>query len=138
MPAYDTFHEAVKRGLTKDGWTITDDPLRIEIGLLNVYVDLGAERLIAAERASERIAVEVKSFIGPSLLTDFHLALGQFLNYRNALRARDPGRALYLAVPVSTYDEFFWHVLIQQALRDFSVRLILYDPEKETLERWVT
>jgi hypothetical protein len=102
MPAYDAFHGAVKNGLIKDGWTITDDPLWIEIGLLNVYVDLGAERLIAAERANERIAVEVKSFIGPSLLTDFHMALGQFLNYRNALRAKDPGRTLYLAVPLST------------------------------------
>jgi hypothetical protein len=42
MPAYDAFHDAVKNGLIKDGWTITDDPLRIEIGLLNVYVDLGS------------------------------------------------------------------------------------------------
>jgi hypothetical protein len=71
-------------------------------------------------------------------LTDFHLALGQFLNYRNALRAKDPGRILYLAVPLATYDDFFWHILVQQALRDFGVGLILYDPEKESLERWVT
>ena len=26
MPAHDTFHDAVKHGLIKDGWTITDDP----------------------------------------------------------------------------------------------------------------
>jgi hypothetical protein len=84
MPAYDTFHDAVKNALIKDGWTITNDPLVIEFGLLNVYIDLGAERLIAAERGNERIAVEIKSFMGPSLLTDFHLAMGQFLNYRNA------------------------------------------------------
>jgi hypothetical protein len=93
MPAYDTFHEAVKRGLIKEGWTITDDPLMIEFGVLDVYIDLAAERLIAAERENQRIAVEIKSFLGPSLLTNFHTALGQFL---------------------------------------------VYDPEKETLEQWVT
>jgi hypothetical protein len=96
MPAYDTFHEAVKSGLIKDGWTITHAPLRIEFGLLNIYIDLGAGRIIAAEREDQRIAVEIKSFVGASLLTDFHLALGQFLNDRNALRAKDPGRELYL------------------------------------------
>ncbi len=115
MPAYDTFHDAVRNALIKDGWTITDDPLMVEFGLLNVYIDLGAGRLIAAERGNERIAVEIKSFIGPSLLTDFHLAAGQFLNYRNALRTKDPERALYLAVPLPIYDELFGHVLVQEA-----------------------
>jgi hypothetical protein len=27
MPAYDIFHGAVRNGLIKDRWTITDDPL---------------------------------------------------------------------------------------------------------------
>ena len=27
----DIFHEAVKKALIKDGWTITDDPLRLII-----------------------------------------------------------------------------------------------------------
>jgi XisH protein len=26
MPAHDVFHAAVKKGLSKDGWNITDDP----------------------------------------------------------------------------------------------------------------
>jgi XisH protein len=138
MPAYDTFHDAVKRGLIKEGWTITDDPLMIEFGLLNVYIDLAAERLIAAERENQRIAVEIKSFLGPSLLTDFHSALGRFLNYRIVLRTKDPGRTLFLAVPLPIYYEFFSHLLVQEAVRDFDVHLIVYDPEQETLERWVT
>jgi hypothetical protein len=108
MPAYDTFHDAVKRAWIKDGWTITDDPLMIEFGVLRVYIDLAAEGLIAAERENQRIAVEIKSFLGPSLLTDFHTALGQFLIYRIVLRSKDPGRALYLAVPAPVHDEFFW------------------------------
>jgi hypothetical protein len=27
MPAHDVFHAAVKKGLTREGWIITDDPL---------------------------------------------------------------------------------------------------------------
>jgi hypothetical protein len=113
MPTHDLFHDAVKHGLTKDGWTITHDPLIIEFSGLNLYVDLGAEKLIAAEKDSQRIAVEVKSFVGDSVLTDFHAALGQFLNYRIALDARDPERVLYLAVPKSAYTAFFMLPLAQ-------------------------
>ncbi|UIE39128.1 element excision factor XisH family protein [Leptodesmis sichuanensis] len=32
----------------------------LRIGLRSVFVDLGAERLIAAERGTEKIAVEIK------------------------------------------------------------------------------
>jgi hypothetical protein len=44
-------------------------------------VDLAAERLIAADRDGEKIAVEIKSFLNPSAIADFHQALGQFLSY---------------------------------------------------------
>ena len=132
MPAYDTFHGAVKRGLIKDGWTITDDPLMIEFGVLNVYIDLAAERLIAAERENERIAVEIKSFLGPSVLTDFYAALGQFLSYRIVLLdAKDPGRILFLAVPASVFDDVLLAASRQGSLEHSSVHLIVYEPEKE-------
>ena len=65
MPAKDHFHDHVRTALKKDGWTITDDPLTIVLEGTrdNLFVDLGAERLIAAEKAAQKIAVEVKSFI---------------------------------------------------------------------------
>lgn len=63
MPAKDLYHEAVKNALIKDGWTITHDPLRLRLRRgKSLFVDLGAERLLAAERGAEKIAVEVKSF----------------------------------------------------------------------------
>lgn len=46
-----------------EGWQITHDPLRIKIGTVEMAIDLGAEQLIAAERANEKIAVEIKSFL---------------------------------------------------------------------------
>ena len=103
MAAKDLFHEAVRRGLEKDQWTITDDPLELEWEEVKVKIDLAAERLIAAERGEEKIAVEIKSFIGTSAISDFHTALGQFLNYRIMLEVNEPDRLLYLAVPVEAY-----------------------------------
>jgi hypothetical protein len=62
MSARDKFHEAVKIALQKDGWTITADPLFFRFGGVDVYIDLAAERIIAAERNGEAIAIESKAF----------------------------------------------------------------------------
>jgi XisH protein len=69
-----------------------------------MYIDLGPETIVAAEKAGQKIAVEVKSFLGASSISEFHTALGQFFNYRLALEEKDPDRRLYLAVPALTYD----------------------------------
>jgi hypothetical protein len=103
----DIFHETVKQALQKEQWVITDDPLRFKFGNVNFQVDLGAERLLAAQRAGEKIAVEIKSFLNPSAITDFYSALGQFLTYRLALEVIEPERSLYLAVPLDAYQTFF-------------------------------
>jgi hypothetical protein len=61
MPAKDVFHEAVKKALLNEGWTITADPLYIQFGGVDLYVDLAAEKVIAAEKDGRKIAVEIKS-----------------------------------------------------------------------------
>ncbi len=63
MPARDKYHDEVKSALIKDGWTITHDPYVISYEEVTVYGDLGAERLVAAERGSRKIVVKIKSFI---------------------------------------------------------------------------
>jgi XisH protein len=75
--ARDRLHDAVRNALVRDGWTITHDPLRITSGRRNLYVDLGAERLVAAEKGALRIAVEVKAFSGPSDVEALEQAMGQ-------------------------------------------------------------
>jgi hypothetical protein len=137
MAARDAFHESVSNGLLKDGWMITDDPLVVQFGGLDLYIDLGAEKLIAAEKEGTRIAVEIKSFLGPSLLSDFHTALGQFLNYRLALEAQDPQRVLYLAVPYDAYVAFFSLPLAQAAVATYGLRLLVYNPEKQEIIQWI-
>lgn len=67
---------------------------------------MAASSTIAAERDSEKIAVEIKSFIGDSDISAFHMALGQYLNYCQALEEQDPSRMVYLAIPVETYEDF--------------------------------
>ena len=137
MPAPDIFHDVVKTALHKDGWTITHDPLHIRVsGGIDMYIDLGAEKVIAAEKAGRKIAVEIKSFLGPSLLTEFHLALGQFMNYRYALEDTEPDRVLYLAVPLDIYAEFFTLAFIQSVWRRSQLHLLVYEVDTEEIVQW--
>ncbi|WP_318731183.1 element excision factor XisH family protein [Roseofilum sp. Belize Diploria] len=53
MPAKDLFHQAVRHALEKDGWIITHDPLMLRSDLGKFYVDLGAEKFLAAEREGD-------------------------------------------------------------------------------------
>ncbi|WP_338022548.1 element excision factor XisH family protein [Argonema antarcticum] len=96
--AKDVFHQQVKNALFKGGWNITHDPLTIRISeAVKLQIDLAAESTIAAERDTEKIAVEIKSFIGDSDISAFHTALGQYLNYCQALEEQEPERIVYLA-----------------------------------------
>src|ERR1044071_6596819 len=104
MPQRDAFHATVRTALERDDWTITDDPLVLPVGRHTLFVDLGAERLLAAERRQERIAVEVKTFVGRSEVAGLEQALGQYVLYRGLLRRSDPGRELVLAIPHAVYE----------------------------------
>ncbi|MBD2297698.1 XisH family protein [Nostoc sp. FACHB-87] len=136
MAAKDIFHDAVKKGLEKEEWIITNDPLKIEVGDVEMYIDLGAEQVLAAERAGEKIAVEIKSFIGASNMYDFHLAIGQFLNYHLALEQKEPDRILYLAVPLGVYQAFFQLQFIKTVIQRYQLKLIIYDPIQEVIVEW--
>ena len=137
MSAKDFFHNTVKTSLEKDGWTITDDPLFIQAEDIDFYIDLAAERILAAEKTGQKIAVEVKSFIGVSVVSEFHTALGQFLNYRSALRKKEPERILYLAVSFDVYDDFFRSSFIQEVIAEHQLRILVFDSQKEEVVLWV-
>jgi hypothetical protein len=137
MAARDVYHQAVKTGLIKDHWQITDDPLLVQVGGIDMQVDLGAEKLLAAEKDQQLIAVEIKSFLGSSPIYDFHLALGQFLNYRLVLATYDPQRTLYLAVPIETYATFFRLPFIQSAVTHHQLALVVYDAEQQEIVKWI-
>jgi hypothetical protein len=99
MSAKDIFHNTVKVALEKDGSKITHDPLFFKLSeQIRIKIDLGAQKLISAEKDEQKIAVEVKSFIGVSAISEFHTPIGQFLNYSVALEQKDSERVLYLAI----------------------------------------
>ncbi len=109
MPARDLYHDAVKNALVKDGWTITHNPIRLRLRRgKNRFVDLGAERLLAAERGTEQIAVEIKSFVRASDMKDLEDAVGHVL-YAHLMQRYYPDYVLYLAVPevvrLSVFEE---------------------------------
>jgi hypothetical protein len=136
--AKDLFHDTVKTALQRDGWNITHDPYQLRCGVVDVYIDLAAEAAIAAEKSGRKIAVEVKSFAGGSTISEFHTALGQFLNYRIALEvSSEPERILYLAVPSDTYQLFLRFEPAKTVIDRYEIRLIIYNPNDGVIERWI-
>jgi hypothetical protein len=137
MSARDLFHDIVKNALQKDGWTITHDPYPLPTGSFDLAIDLGAEKVIAAYRGEQRIAIEIKSFLGPSKISQFYGALGQFIAYRTALHTQDAARILYLAVPDDIYDRFFLTPFVQELVTQNQLYLLTYSIKSESLEKWI-
>lgn len=138
MPAKDLYHDNVKNSLIKDDWKITHDPLRIRLARgRNLFVDLGAERLLAAERGTEKIAVEVKSFTSPSNMKDLEEAVGQFVLYAHLLVRYYPEYKLFLAVTENVCKTVFEEEAGQTLIEDGIIRLFSFDPNQEVIVRWI-
>jgi hypothetical protein len=136
--AKDIFHNTVKIALQKEGWKITHDPYQLRYGVADVYIDIAAEEAIAAEKEGRKIAVKVKSFAGGSTISEFHTALGQFLNYRIAIEvSSEPERMLYLAVPTDTYQMFLRFEPAKTVIERYEIRLIIYNPTREAIDQWI-
>ena len=136
--AKDIIHDAVKNALIKDGWTITHDPYPLEYKGIALSVDLAAERAIAAERGDEKIAVEIKSFVGRSPIHDLKAALGQYVLYLGFLEITDPTRKLYLAIGEKTYREFFQQEAIQVIQQRFNISVIVVNLSQEEIVKWIS
>lgn len=138
MPAKDIYHDTVKNALIKDNWKITHDPLRIKlIRGKNLFVDLGAERLIAAEKNTEKIAIEIKSFTRPSEMKDLEEAVGQFVVYEHLLRRYYPDYILYLAIPEKIRKNVFEEEAGQTLIEAGIIRLVSFEPNKEEIVQWI-
>jgi XisH protein len=108
----------------------------LDVGGTKFEIDLGAERLLGTDRAGEKIAVEIKTFLGDSPLTDYHAALGQFLNYRLALELKEPDRRLYLAIPVAVQESFFQREFAQISVERYQINRLIYDQDEEVIVQW--
>ena len=137
MPARDQYHSHVKKALIKDGWTITHDPYRLCWGLKDMYVDLGAEQLIAAENETRKIAVEIKSFRGLSEMYDLENAIGQYVVYHDVLHRLEPERELFLAIPESAFVSLFEEPIGKLLLENHRVKLLVFDQKTEDIRQWI-
>lgn len=134
MSRRDTYHPIVKRALIREGWTITHDPYTFFKADPELSTDLGAERMLSAERGTEKIVVEVKSFLDDSQIVELEKALGQYHIYEQLLQCYDPERTLYLAVPLHAYRDIFQRQVGRMILEKFHLRLIIYSlSEQEDL-----
>ncbi|MCF8280836.1 MAG: XisH family protein [Bacteroidales bacterium] len=123
--------------MEKDGWTITHDPYPLRVGRIGYEVDFGAEKLLAAEKGNAKIAVELKSFSGPSDVNEFHRAVGQFNDYFVALEVVEPNRVLFLGIPEDVWKDFFQEPIIQKSLERIQAKLVVYNPFSEIILSWI-
>jgi hypothetical protein len=135
--AKDFFHQHLKSALITDGWTITHDPYYLKVDNVTYPIDVAAERIIAAEKGFEKIAVEVKSFLRDSMVNEFHGALGQYLTYDTNIVLQEPDRLVYLAITEKIYESMAKTRAIINSLERFNVRLIIFDPEKKEITAWI-
>ena len=135
--AKDIIYDAVKNALIKDGWEITADPYTIKFKGAKVFVDLAAEMPIAAERGGQRIAVEIKSFLGASPLHELEAALGQYRIYLRFLQATEPERKLYLAISDLTESRFFRRPAIQFIVEQENLSLVVVNTATEEVVKWI-
>ena len=135
--ARDVFHGLVRNALEQEGWIITHDPFpliqRREGGL---QTDLGAEKLIVAQKGIEKIAVEVKSFVHISILHDFLLAVGQFFVYRKLLVKTEPDRTLYVALPDFVYARVVKFEWAREVINELQMKFILYNTNSMSITAW--
>ena len=91
-----------------------------------------------ASRGTQKILVEVKSFLGRSFITDLQAAIGQYVMYRDVIQAQELGFTLYLAIAENVHSTGFQTPLAQLILQQNQVNLLIFDAQQEILTQWIS
>jgi hypothetical protein len=136
--ARDLYHQLVRDALEKQGWKITHDPYYLDLdNRARIEIDLGAEKLICAEKDSEKIVVEVKSFLNRSITYDFHGAYGQFRIYRRGVAKAEPNRILFMAMPQDIFSELELRPFYMDLIQEEEIKLIIFNPFTKQIVKWI-
>ena len=138
MSRRDDLHLSLRRTLEKDGWIITDDPLILVLEQTLLKADLGAEKFFTAEKDGRKIALEIKDFDSPSVISELEKTMGQLQLYQWALEKQEPERQLYLAVSQAIYIRHFQKPIFQLVVQRNKIDLLVYEPEQEAILQWIT
>lgn len=134
--AKDIIHVPVRNAIEKAGWTVTNDQYTVQFAEFTMIADLAAERVIAAQRGKDKIAVEIKSFVKRSAVQDVRDALGQYIMYRAYLAKVEPERKLYVATSTRAYHDIFSLKAVQFLVQEFTIPMIIVDIEREEIVVW--
>ncbi|MBA3787029.1 MAG: hypothetical protein H0X15_16080, partial [Acidobacteria bacterium] len=104
---------------------------------METYVDIAAEKVFIAEKEGRKIAVEVKSFVGKSNLSELEKAVGQFIIYRLAMRKEEPERELFLAVGEKIYNKLFLNPDVIELIETEDLKVVVFNEANEVIVRWI-
>jgi hypothetical protein len=135
--ARDKIHEVVKKAVENDGWEITDDPLILLFEDDSIAIDLAAEKIIIAEKGTKKIAIEIKTFDQPSLIYEFHKAIGQYFNYQTALLEANENRELFVAIPETILNKLLQNHIIKKSIERIKMKLIVVNLETSKIVEWI-
>lgn len=137
MSQLDFYHNVVREALEADGWTITDDPLTMALDDTKTFVDLAAERnIIGAERGLEKIAVEIKSYRGQSIVAETQKLMGQLDTYKYLLSQLEPDRELVAALPQKVYRKLLRMPTLYKLLSAKGVRWCVFSANENRIVTW--
>lgn len=134
MPAKDRYDDAVKRALIKANWTVADEQITFQIEDRIMWIDIEAVNVSTALV----ILIEVKELENvASSIEALANALGKFLLYLLALEETRTDVPLFLAVSELSYQGILTERIGQLVIQRFNIPLIVFDPEREEVTRWI-
>lgn len=132
----DQCHEQVVRALQKAGWDVDPGMYFLRVEGVTVFADIRARQING--KPHQIVVVEVKCFPdNRSDMDELYRAIGQYVIYRNVLKATNKPGVPYLAIPLEAYSRLFTKKVVSMTIDELQIKLILVDIEREEIVRWV-
>jgi hypothetical protein len=96
------------------------------------------QKFFTAEKENRKIAIEIKDFDTPSVISELEKTMGQLQLYQWALEEQEPERQLFLAVSNTIYLKHFQKPIFQLVINRNKINLLVYDPAQEVILQWIT